>query len=231
MARTRTRSRAPLTRERILSTALALADVSGIQTLTMRKLAEVLGFEAMSLYNHVANKDDLLDGILDLVLAESEVATLAAKWDEAIRSSAVAFHDALGRHPWACALLLSPARIRPGRLRQMDALLGHLREGGFSADTTYHAYHVLDGYIFGFSLWQTRHTYSDEEVARMTEWFEGTVGAGEYPYLREHGEQHFTEGPHHDVSAFEFGLDLILDGLKALQTGTATKPKARRRAS
>ena len=208
--------RLPLNRERILQAALGLADESGIESLTMRKLAQALGFEAMSLYNHVSNKDDLLDGLLDLVLDESEPPSPAGAWDTAIRDSAISVHRGLRRHPWACPLLMSPGRIRPARLRYMDSLLGRLREAGFSADTTYHAYHVLDAHIFGFALWQATHSYDAAAVSNMAEAFERLIPVDEYPYLHEHGEQHLSEGPHHDVSAFEFGLDLILDGLRKL---------------
>src|SRR5262249_55553336 len=135
-------AKARLSRDRILVAALRLVDQSGFEALSMRKLGQSLGYEAMSLYNHVANKDDVIDGILDLVLAETEE-PLDGTWDEAIRRSALSVHGALRRHPWACELLLAGRRLRPGRLRYMDALLGRLREAGFSADTTYHAYHVL----------------------------------------------------------------------------------------
>jgi AcrR family transcriptional regulator len=206
--------RLPLSRDRILQSALALADESGIESLTMRKLGQELGFEAMSLYNHVANKDDLLDGILDLVLAETEPPSPAGDWDAAVRSSAISVHDALRRHSWAGPLVMSPGRIRPGRLQYMDALLGRLRQAGLSAETTYHAYHVLDGHIFGFSLWEASHSYPDADIAKMTAMFEATITTEAYPHLHEHAQQHFAEGPHHEVSAFAFGLDLILDGLK-----------------
>ena len=209
--------RLPLTRDRILRAALALVDEGGIGSLTMRNLGQALGFEAMSLYNHVANKDDVLDGILDLVLDESEPPSPAGAWDAAIRTSAVSVHDALRRHPWACTLLMSPGRVRPARLRYMDLLLGRLREAGFSAVTTYHAYHVLDGHIFGFSLWETSHTYTSGDVADMEATFEETITADAYPYLHEHARQHFSAGPHHDVRAFEFGLDLIVDGLQKIR--------------
>ena len=210
-------ARLPLSRDRILHAALELVDTGGIESLTMRKLGQVLGFEAMSLYNHVANKDDVLDGILDLVLVESEPPSPAGDWDAAIRTSAISVHEALRRHPWSCTLLMSPGRIRPARLRYMDLLLGRLREAGFSADTTYHAYHVLDGYIFGFSLWETSHTYTPEEVSNFEAKFAQTITADAYPYLYEHAEQHFSEGPHREVHAFELGLDLIVDGLKKLR--------------
>jgi|SRR5215216_5710290 len=206
--------RSPLTRDRILRAALELADESGVKSITMRKLGEALGFEAMSLYNYVAGKDDVLDGIVDLVLAETEPPSPMGDWAAAIRSSAVSVHEALRRHGWASALLLSPDRIRPSRLRYMDSLLGRLREAGFSAETTYTAYHVLDGHIFGFSLWLTTHTYTPAEVTDLTAMFERMISPDVYPYLHEHAQQHFAEGPHREVNAFEFGLDLILEGLR-----------------
>src|SRR2546423_10331102 len=116
---TQTEPRLPLSRDRILHAALALADEGGIESLTMRKLGQALGFEAMSLYNHVANKDDLLDGILDLVLDETAPPSPDETWDAAVRTSAISVHDAFRRHPWAVSLLLSPSHIRPGRLRYM----------------------------------------------------------------------------------------------------------------
>ena len=206
--------RLPLSRDRILEAAVQLTDDDGIEALTMRKLGEVLGFEAMSLYNHVANKDDVLDGILDLVLAETELPVPEGEWDAAVRSSAVSVHEALRRHTWAAKLMMIPERVSPARLRYMDSLLGRLRKAGLSAETTYHAYHVLDGYIFGFSLWETSHTYTAEQVTKYVATFARNITLDEYPYLHEHAQQHMSEGPHREVHAFEFGLDLILDGLK-----------------
>ena len=214
---THTEPRLPLSRDRILHAALELADEGGIESLTMRKLGQALGFEAMSLYNHVANKDDVLDGILDLVLEESELPPPAGDWDIAIRSSAISVHQALRRHPWACNLLMSPTRIRPARLRYMDSLLGLLREAGFSAETTYHAYHVLDAHIFGFSLWQTSHSYTAPQVSDLAAELTRMIPPDEYPYLHEHARQHLADGPHHEVSAFEFGVDFIIDGLKRIR--------------
>ena len=211
MAATKTEPRLPLSRERILQAALELADEQGIKSVTMRKLGQLLGFEAMSLYNHVANKDDLLDGILDVVLAETEAPSLDAEWDEAIRASAISVHAALGRHPWSSSLLMA-GRVRPARLRHMDLLLGCLREAGFSAETTYTVYHVLDAHIFGFALWEGGHTFTGEDAERLAETVMPMLV--DYPYLREHAEQHMSEGAYRNVSAFEYGLDLILDGLR-----------------
>jgi AcrR family transcriptional regulator len=213
--------RLPLNRDRILAAALELADDGGIESLTMRKLGQTLGFEAMSLYNHVANKDELIDGMLDLVLAESETPSSGGDWEASIRASAISVHDALRGHPWAAPTLMAPGRLRPARLRHMDSLLGRLREAGFSTETTYHAYHVLDAHIFGFSLWEAAHTFSDEAAAEMKASFDRLIPAEEFPHLREHGEQHFAEGPHQDVSAFEFGLDLILDGLRKIRDSSS----------
>jgi AcrR family transcriptional regulator len=213
MAATR---RKPLSRERILDAALEVADEQGIEALSMRKLGQSLGYEAMSLYNHVANKDDLLDGILDLVLAEMEPPP-ADGGLPAIRTAALSAHEALKRHPWAATMLMSP-RIRPARIAYMDALLACLRHTGLSAETTYHAYHVLDAHIIGFSLWASTHGKMPEHIEDARAWFEEMIPPATLPYLHEHGLQHLDDGPHHDVSAFEFALDLLLGGFERLQS-------------
>jgi AcrR family transcriptional regulator len=212
-----TRSRLPLSRERILEAALAIADESGIDSLSMRKLGQALGFEAMSLYNHVADKDDVLAGIVDLVLREIDPPSSTGDWDEAIRDSAISAHDALGRHPWAAGLMLLPAYVSAPRLRYMDLLLGRLRDAGLSADVTYHAYHALDAHIFGFSLWQVGHSFSTDDLPDLAAAFVQKFPLDDYPYLAEHFKQHLEEGEHHTVSAFEFSLDLILDGLAKIR--------------
>jgi AcrR family transcriptional regulator len=213
MATTR---RKPLSRERILEAALELVDEQGIEALSMRKLGQALGFEAMSLYNHVSNKDDVLDGILDLVLAEmpppDPEGGLAA-----IRSSSLAAHEALKRHPWAAGLLMVPGHVRPARLEFMDGLLGALRHAGFSAETTYHAYHVLDAHIVGFSLWQASHGSIPPEIDDVRGFIERMAPASTFPHLHEHAVQHLEDGPHQDVPAFEYGLDLLLESLERLR--------------
>jgi AcrR family transcriptional regulator len=207
-------TRLPLSRDRILERAVEIADADGIEALTMRRLADDLGFEAMSLYRHVKNKDDVLNGIVDVVLAEIESPATAGEWDEAIRRSAISATDAFTRHGWATDLINSPGRVRPARLAYMNELLGRLREAGFSADTTYTAYHALDAHIFGFALWYGSHTAIPSDVVER---LARELSLEDYPYLAEHRDQHLADGPHREVSAFEFGLDLILDGLRKLR--------------
>jgi AcrR family transcriptional regulator len=214
-SRSSTNVRTPLSRERILQAALRLADEGGVGSLSMRRLGRELGFEAMSLYNHVSNKDDLLDGLLDLVLRETEAPSPDGDWDAAIRASAISVHRTLRRHPWASALLMSPDHVLRARLEYMDSLLGRLRSAGFSAETTYHAYHVLDAHIFGFSLWQAGHSLKAEDLPDLAADFVRRFPLDDYPHLAEHFQQHIS-GALDSVSAFEFSLDLILDGLRQL---------------
>jgi AcrR family transcriptional regulator len=221
---TRARTRKPLTRERVLAQAIALADADGIEALTMRKLGQSLGVEAMSLYNHVANKQELVTAMVDRVVEQFELPDDEPRWDAAIRRCAISAHDLLIEHPWACSLALLPSDVRTiggPRIRYMEWLLRRLREAGFSAELAYSAYHTLDSHIFGFTLWQLGHA----RAARMLERPDG-VGfetwaarmleqmRPDHPYLAEHGEQHMAAPPGDGRREFEFGLDLVLDGLK-----------------
>jgi len=183
----------------------------------MRKLAQALGVEAMSLYNHVANKGEIVDGIVDRVVSEIELPAGAEDWDTAIRKCAVSAHDVLLRHPWACSLVMSPARSRTAltaRMRYIEWLLGRLREAGFPPELTYHAYHTLDSHILGFTLWQLGHSPGTEDIAGFAETFLRELPSGEFPYLAEHIRQHLAASSGEGDREFEFGLDLILDGLK-----------------
>jgi AcrR family transcriptional regulator len=208
----------------VLHAAIRLADEGGIESLTMRKLARELGVEAMSLYNHVANKGDLVDGIVDLVVGEIDLPSTADDWEAAIRECAISAHEAFLRHPWACSLVMSPTTARGARvprLRYMEWLLRQLRDAGFSPELTYHAYHALDAHILGFTLWQLGHSAAALEIggaqdlAAFAGKFLQELRAGDYPRLAEHVEQHVTAaGDAESASEFEFGLGLILDGLK-----------------
>jgi AcrR family transcriptional regulator len=213
--------RVPLSRERVLSAAIRLADEGGIESLTMRKLAQALGVEAMSLYNHVANKGEIVDGIVDRVVSEIELPAGADNWDTAIRRCAISAHDVLLRHPWACSLVMSPARspaALSARMRYIEWLLGRLREAGFPPELAYHAYHALDSHILGFTLWQLGHSAGTDDMADFAATFLGELPAGEFPYLAEHIRQHLAPSSNGD-SEFEFGLDLILDGLERARVG------------
>jgi AcrR family transcriptional regulator len=193
-----------------------MADAGGVESLSMRKLGQELGVEAMSLYNHVANKNDLLRGIVDLVVHEFELPDADGDWDAALRASAISAHDALLRHPWACALMMSPALVSPARLRYIDALLARIRAAGFSPETTYHAYHALDSHIFGFSIWEASHMANAKEIPDPVA-FARSLPLDDYPDLTAHIDQHQTGSARRDEGEFEFGLDLILDSLKRIR--------------
>ena len=147
-------SRVPLSRERVLSAAVSLADEDGIEALTMRELGLRLGFEAMSLYNHVANKDDILDGMVDLVVSEIDLPSDTVDWKEAMRRRAISAQSVFSRHPWASALIDSRESSGPARLRYFDWMIGTLRRAGFTLEMTAHALSVLDSYIYGFGRQQ-----------------------------------------------------------------------------
>jgi AcrR family transcriptional regulator len=199
---------------------MSLADEGGIGALTMRKLGQKLGVEAMSLYNHVTNKDAVLDGIVALVMAEIQLPSAGEDWDVAIRKCAVSAHEALLRHPWACPLVMGltgGSASRAARMRYIDSLLSKLHEAGFSPELRYHAYHTLDSHVLGFTLWQIGHTFASQGGALVTELVR-ELSSGGYPHLAEHAGQHAEFG---DDQGFEFGLDLVLSGLK-----TALVPSA-----
>ena len=219
--------RVPLSIERVLEAAVRLADEGGLESLSMRKLARELDVEVMSLYYYVAKKDDILNGILELVVKEIEVASETADWKTALRCTAISAHEVLERHPWACGLMMSPARVRAGRMRFMNAMLGCLRRAGFSADMTDRAYHALDSHIIGSTLWEVGYSAGTDAAAAGTPEVPTTaaefaaaflqaIPAGQFPYLIEHVEQHLAL-PHAGETAFQFGLDLILEGLERIR--------------
>ena len=209
--------RVPLSRERVLDAALKLADDHGIESLSMRRLAQQLGVEAMSLYHHVRNKQDLLGGMLDSVYAEVEPPTGDGDWRSAMRRSGISFHHALLRHPWACGLLVSSIGPSPMRLRHMDRVLGCLRAAGFSAEMTHHAYHALDSHIVGFTLWLLPYLAAFRQEPDLAGQFLGQLDTDALPHLAEHVEVHLRPHRPDDVDEFEFGLELILDGLERLR--------------
>jgi len=201
----------------VLRAAVSLADEGGISSVTMRKLAQELGVEAMTLYYYVAKKADILDGIVDIVVSEIGVPSAGADWKAALRRSAISAHKVLLGHPWACSLMFPPTRIRPARLRYMDSILRRLHEAGFSAKMTHHAYHALDSHIMGFTLWEAGYSGDKVKLADFGATFVRELPVDEYPHLAEHIEQHITKSSHDDKGEFEFGLDLILDGLERIR--------------
>ena len=206
-----------MSRDRVLRAAIDLADAGGIESLTMRRLAQELGVEAMTLYYHVANKDDILAGMVDLVVEEMELPPTDADWKANLRRIAMSSYEVLLRHPWAASLILSGPGISRARMRHMDAILGTLRGGGFSPEMTDHAYHALDSHIMGFALWVVgMNLGSDENLAVLATNFLQELEREELPHLAEHVEQHLKPRSPEDEGEFAFGLDLILDGLERI---------------
>ena len=206
--------RIPLNRQRVLGAAVALADRGGVRSLSMRKLAHELGVEAMSLYHHVANKDDILDGIVDVVFSEIELPSGDADWKAAMRQRAISAREALLRHPWATGLMESRSTPGPATLRHHDAVLGILRTAGFSVELAAHAFSVLDSYIYGFALQEANLPFdTPEETAEVAQAIMAELPADEYPHLTEMTVEHVLQPGYDYGNEFLFGLDLILDGL------------------
>ena len=208
--------RARLSRERVLRAAITLADEGGIEALSMRKLAQALGVEAMSLYNHVANKDDLLDGIVELVASEIDLALEEADWRVGTHRRATSAHEVLLDHPWACNLWMSSRTFGAARMGWADSVLRGLREGGFRGDLTYHGFHVLQSHVMGFTMYVASFQFDMAELKELAASFLQEFPADEYPDLAEHIRQHMEPEEGHE-GAFAFGLDLILDSLERLR--------------
>jgi AcrR family transcriptional regulator len=210
--------RIPLSRERVLQAAVVLADEEGIEALSMRRLADALGVKAMSLYNHVANKDDLLDGIVDAAYREIVIPSSEVDWKTQIRELAVSAHETMLRHPWASGLQ-SRRKPGPGLLRYGDTLLGYFRDSGFSKNLTYHAYHIVESYITGFTSQVLSYRDVDmEQFADVAASFMRGDFLDEYPHFSEHVRQHMEPDPgQDDVNAYELGLDVLLSGLERLR--------------
>jgi len=228
-----TKPRIPLSRERVLRSAVAFADQGGIASLSMRKLGDALGVEAMSLYNHVANKNELLDGMVDLVFSEIDLPSGGADWKTAMRQRAVSARQALSRHRWAIGLMESRASPGPATLRHHDAVIGSLRHAGFSIEMAAHAYSALDSYIYGFALQEASLPFDTaEETAEVAEMIFRQLLPDEYPYLTELTVEHVLQPGYDYGNEYEFGLDLILDGLeRARDTARSRSASARRRAN
>jgi AcrR family transcriptional regulator len=208
--------RIPLSKERVLRAAVELADRGGSEAVSMRKLGQELGVDAMSLYHHVQDKGDILDGIIDVVVAEIDVSPTGADWQTAMRRLAIAARRVMLRHPWAPGVIASRPDPGPATMRYMDAVLAILREGGFSLEVAHHAVHVLGSRVLGFN----QDLYNDADAVSMSPEqaaFFAREMAATHPYVAEMALAVSHDGGLggcDDDVEFAFGLDLILDGLE-----------------
>ena len=220
--------RGPLTREKVLRSALALADRGGLEALTMRNLGGAVGVEAMSLYNHVANKEDLLDGLVDIVFSEIEFECERRGWKQAMRQRAASALDALSRHRWAIGLMESRTRPGPANLRHHESVLRCLREAGFSVALTAHAYSALDSYIYGFALQLRGLPFeTGEQAAEVAGDILEQMRRPEYPRLAEIAFEHVMKPGYSYAAEFGYGLELLLDSLDRAQAAERHSPHRR----
>ena len=213
----KSKPREPLSRERALQVAMAVADAEGLEALTMRRLAQELGVEAMSLYHHVPNKNDILDGMVDLVFAQIESPAGSGDWKKEMRKRAHSARAALNRHPWAISLMESRAAPGIATLQHHDAMLGSLRKGGFSVVLTAHAYSIIDAYLYGFVLQEQQLPFdaqSSEDTQAATRAIFEKIPEGALPHLVELTMKHVLKPGYSYAKEFDFGLELILDGLE-----------------
>jgi AcrR family transcriptional regulator len=215
----KSRTQKGVTRDRVLEAAVTLADAGGIESLSMRRLGQALGVEAMSLYNHVPNKDALLDGMIDVVFAEIELPT-DGDWKTAVRRRAVSMRRALNRHRWAVGLMESRMSPGPATLRQHDAVIGCLRAAGFSMELTAHAFSAIDSYVYGFALQEKQLPFdTPEQTAELAQVILARFPVAEFPHLAAFTAEHVMQQGYDYGDEFEFGLDLVLDGLEARAAG------------
>jgi AcrR family transcriptional regulator len=223
---TATQSRARLSREQVFLAAVELADRGGLESLTMRKLADELGVGVMSLYYYVPNKDELVGGMVEIVFSEIELPSTDVDWITAMRRRALSTRAALNRHRWAVGLMESRAMPGPASFQVHNAVLGCLREAGFSIEMTIQAYSVIDAYIYGFALQEKTVPFESAEGAAavaeeqvrefeaVAEQQQSAALAEEFPYLAEVVAGHVAKIGYDFGEAFEYGLDLILDALE-----------------
>jgi AcrR family transcriptional regulator len=220
-------ARKRLSRERVLQAAIAHADTGGLEALTMRSLAEMLEVAPMALYRHVANKDDLIDAMVDVVFGEIGVPSGGGDWKASMRRRAIAIRDALARHRWAVGLMESRRTPGPANLRHHDAVIGRLRAAGFDVEMAAHAYSLLDSYIYGFALTKLNLPFQTaEDVGEVAQTMLAPFPANEYPNLVEFLAEHVMRPGYDYGDEFEYGLDVILDGLDRMGAA-ATEPHGR----
>ncbi len=212
---TNLKPRVPLSKEWILEGAIILADKKGVDSLTMRKLAETLGIEAMSLYHHIATKEEVLDGMVDMVFSEIVLPFGEADWKTAMQQRAQSTRAVFSRHTWAIGLMESRTNPGPMTLRNLDAVVGSLRTAGFSIEMTAHAFSVLDSYVYGFVLQEVKLPFkTPAELEKVAETILQQMPDDGYPYLSEMMQEQALKPGYNYTGEFEFGLDLILEGLE-----------------
>ena len=210
--------RVRLNRERVIAAAVLLADTGGLEALTMRRLGEDLNVEAMSIYNHVANKDDLINGMADAIFGEIELPSHSEEWKPAIRKRSISFRDVLARHSWATTVRDSGTNPGPATLRHHDRVIGTFRNGGFSVEKTAHAFSAVDSYIYGFAMQEKSLPFTTpEETAAMATIMLVRLPSSLYPYLAELTADHVLKPDYFYGDEFLVGLDLVLDGLEILR--------------
>jgi AcrR family transcriptional regulator len=206
--------RVPLSRERVLFGAMAVADAGGVASLTIRSLAAHLGVKPMTLYYHVANKDEILDGIVDLVFTEIALPSLEGDWRSEMVRRAESARQVLRRHSWAIGLMESRKNPGPATLRHHDTVLGALRGAGFSVEMTAHAYALLDSYIYGFALQEASLPFEGpDDAGAVAEPMMQHFPAGAHPHLVEMATDYILKPGYDFANEFEYGLNVILDGL------------------
>ncbi|MBJ6613745.1 TetR/AcrR family transcriptional regulator [Streptomyces griseoincarnatus] len=207
-------ARTPLSRERVIGTAMAVADEKGAAALTMRAIAEPLGVEAMSLYHHVAGREDILDGMVDAVFGEIDLPPRGTDWKSALRHRADSARAVLLRHPWAVGLMDSRSQPGPATLRHHDAVIGTLRAGGFSVPMAAHAVSLIDSYLYGFVLQELSLPFRGaSELDEVAGAILRDMPADTYPHLTELATEHVLKPGYDYAGEFAFGLTLILDAL------------------
>ena len=207
-------ARPPLTAHRVLTAAVALADTIGIEALTIRKLATDLGVKPMAIYHHIANKEAIVDGMVDIVFSEIDPPPLDIDWKLAMAQRARSARTTLARHPWATPLMESRANPGPATLTHHDAVLGCLRRAGFSIEMTAHAYALVDAFIYGFALQEASLPATEgADMAELAEAISSQFTDGQYPHLMELTTEHVLQPGYDFADEFEFGLALVLTGL------------------
>jgi AcrR family transcriptional regulator len=209
--------RTPLSRDRVLEGAVAVADAAGISGLTIRSLADELGVKPMTVYYYVANKEEILDGIVDIVFSEMSLPCVGADWRVEIAERARSARQVLLRHPWATPLVESRKAPGPATLRHHDAVLGTFRTAGFSLAATAHAYAFLDAFVYGHALQETSLPFEGpDSVQEVAEPVQQLMAAGEYPYMTEMVSDYYLRPGYDFADEFELGLSLVLDALAGL---------------